>query len=56
MLDEYTTAKLPVTQLNLMCDGTYAYPVKGGVKVTLKDPLIIICGNASPSEVYPKTW
>ena len=37
-----------------MCDGTYAYPSKHGAKVILKNPLIIICGNAPPEQVYPK--
>ena len=37
-----------------MCDGTYAYPSKHGAKVILKNPIVIICGNAPPDQVYPK--
>lgn len=37
-----------------MCDGTYQYPTKGGTPVQLTQPLIIICGNSPPQEVYPK--
>lgn len=36
-----------------MCDGTYAYPVKGSAPIYLDNPVIIICGNASIDTVYP---
>lgn len=54
LIDEYTTAKLPATQINQMCDGTYQYPTKNGTAMTLDRPIILICGNASIESVYPK--
>lgn len=39
-----------------MCDGTYAYPTKGGAPVTLDKPLLLICGNAKIEEVYPNAY
>ena len=52
LLDEYTKAHLTVTQLNQMCDGTYQYPVKGGSPVQLSTPILIVCANKPPEEVY----
>lgn len=58
LLDEYSTAKLFLTDLNQMCDGTYQYPRKNATAVTLVDPIVIICGNRPPEEVYTceKSW
>lgn len=56
LIDEYTTAYLKATDLNRMCDGSQAYPTKGGPKITLNKPLIIICSNAPMDEVYPNAY
>lgn len=55
-LDEYSKPWFTAQQLNLMCDGTWAYPVKGCQKVVLKDPLLIVCSNKAPDEVYPNCF
>lgn len=52
LFDEYSTAKVFLTDLNSMCDGTYKYPKKGLPAVTLEEPIVIICGNRRPEEVY----
>ena len=36
---------LQVTQLNQMCDGTWAYPVKQSSATTLDEPVVIVCSN-----------
>ena len=56
LLDEYSKAHLTVMQLNQMCDGTYQYPVKSSQPIGLKDPVIIVCSNKSPEEVYPNCF
>ncbi len=38
-----------------MCDGTYQYPQKGGKAMTLKDPIVLVCGNKSPFDMYTNT-
>jgi len=53
LLDEYSTAHLTCTQLNQMCDGTWQYPSKGGPPVQLDKPIVLICSNKPPEEVYP---
>lgn len=50
-MDEFSKAHLTYMQLNLMCDGKYKWPDKGGKAVFIK-PLIIVCGNKHPSEIY----
>jgi len=50
--DEYSWAKLPVTTLNEMCDGTYQYSVEQGFSYFLEDPIILVCGNKSPMDIY----
>jgi len=52
LLDEYSSGHLTVTQLNMMCDGTYAYPVKGSCPFQLPGAIVLICGNKSPLEIY----
>lgn len=52
LLDEYSTAKLLLTDLNQICDGTFQYCRKGESAVTLEEPIVIICGNRRPEEVY----
>lgn len=52
LMDEYTKAHLPLTQLNQMADGTWAYPVKGAPSVTLNSPTLVICSNRHPKDVY----
>jgi len=54
LLDEYSTGHLTVTQLNSMCDGTYQYPVKGGPSFCPPLPILLVCGNRSPLDVYPQ--
>lgn len=44
---------MPWGRLEKMCDGTYAYPTKGGNQVRLKKPTIIVCSNLAPGDVYP---
>jgi len=52
ILDEYSIPVLTVTQLNLMCDGQYDYPVKGGMSFKQPGSILLICGNRSPLEIY----
>lgn len=54
-MDEYSTAHIKTTALNEMCDGGYQYPAKGGTSVMIA-PIIIICGNKHPQDIYPNTW
>ena len=54
-MDEYTTAKILTTNLNLMCDGNFPYPNKNGDAVQ-KKMTIIICGNKHPEVMYPKSF
>lgn len=56
LLDEYQTARLQVGQLNQMCDGTHQYPIKNGSPVTLTRPIVIICSNKPPEQVYPNCF
>jgi hypothetical protein len=40
-----------------MADGTYMYPVKGGVPtLPSRPPVLIVCGNKHPAEIYTKSW
>lgn len=56
MLDEYR-AQLLVSQLNMICDGTYFFPRKNLPALKMKHRcLIIICSNLSPDECYPNTF
>lgn len=55
MVDEYTTATIPATVLNQMCDGNYQYPTKGGAAVMCKS-IILVCGNKDPRDLYPNAW
>lgn len=52
LFDEYSTAKLLLTDLNGICDGTYRYSRKGQAAIKLNTPTVIICGNKRPEEVY----
>jgi len=52
LLDEYSIGHLTVTQLNMMCDGTYQYPVKGSTPFALPDSIVLVCGNRNPLEIY----
>ena len=54
--DEYSKAHLQVTQLNQMCDGTWAYPVKQSSATTLDEPVVIVCSNKPPEDVYPNFY
>jgi len=38
-----------------MCDGTYQYPNKGGVPA-MENMILIVCGNASPENIYPNAF
>lgn len=53
LIDEYSVPWLPLFELNAMCDGTHQYPTKGGAPVQLKDPIVVICSNRPPEQVYP---
>lgn len=53
LLDEFA-GKIPVTQLNQMCDGTYCYPTKGSRSIQLARSLVVICSNRTIIECYPK--
>jgi hypothetical protein len=55
LFDEFSTAHLKVTNINMMCDGTYQYPRKSSSPVTVK-AIMIICGNKHPNEIYPKAF
>lgn len=52
LIDEYSTGHLTVTQLNMMCDGTYQYPVKGTAGFQLTKPIVLVCGNRNPLDIY----
>jgi len=52
LLDEYSIGHLTVTQLNMMCDGTYQYPVKGSNPFVLQKAVVLVCGNRCPLEIY----
>ena len=52
LLDEYSIGHLTVTQLNMMCDGTYQYPVKGSIPFALPGSIVLVCGNRNPLEIY----
>lgn len=56
MIDEFSEPFLKVTELNAMCDGTHAYPSKGGIARRVKNPLILICGNKDPRTMYTNTY
>ena len=50
-MDEFSKAHLTYMQINLMCDGKYMWPHKGG-KAFKKEVLMIICGNKHPRDIY----
>jgi len=52
LLDEYSVGHLTVTQLNMMCDGTFQYPVKGSSPFALPKSIVLVCGNKDPLEIY----
>lgn len=52
LIDEYSNAKILLTTLNSMCDGTYQYPRKNSTPLMLKSPILIVCGNKKPEDVY----
>lgn len=52
LLDEYSIGHLTVTQLNMMCDSTYLYPVKAASSFPLPHSIILVCGNKDPFEIY----
>lgn len=52
LLDEYSVGHLTITQLNMMCDGTYQYPVKGSAPFSLPSAIVLVCGNRCPLEIY----
>lgn len=54
-MDEYTSAHLKATHLNMIADGTYMYPVKGEDSMQ-KAVIVVICGNRHPEDVYPKAF
>lgn len=57
LFEEFSVARLPAFKLNQMCDGSYQYPIKGvAVPISLKDPILLCCGNAHPETVYPQAW
>lgn len=56
LLDEYSAPHLQITQLNQMCDGTWMYPTKGGSPVQLDEPILLVCSNKPPEEVYPNQY
>lgn len=56
LLDEYSKAWLPAQQLNMMCDSSWTYCLKGQPAVSLKDTTIIICSNKPPEDVYPNCF
>ncbi len=55
LMDEYTRPHLTVQDLNMMCDGTYQYPSKGG-SASRVEMIVIICANAPPHYVYPNMF
>lgn len=53
IFDEFTGG-IPVCKLNQICDGTFLFPQKFGLKPTMlnQKPLVIILGNRAPEECY----
>lgn len=52
LFDEFKGG-VPITTLNLICDGTYKFPQKGKAPILLRQkPLVIVCSNFSISETY----
>ncbi len=54
-MDEYSTAHLKITHLNMIADGTYMIPSKGE-DAERHSFIVIICGNKHPEWVYPNTY
>jgi len=52
LLDEYSQAHLTIMQLNMMCDSTYQYPVKGTSSYQTPDCILLVCGNRDPLTIY----
>ena len=55
LFDEYSKAHLQVTQLNQMCDGT-CLPSQQSSATTLDEPVVIVCSNKPPEDVYPNFY
>lgn len=56
LFDEYCNGNcLKITDLNLMCDGSYSYPRKMISSIVLDKPWIVITSNFSISHVYPNS-
>lgn len=53
LFDEYGKGNsIKATVMDLICDGNYLFPVKGGTPVLLKSPIVIIGSNKRIDEVY----
>jgi hypothetical protein len=56
LIDEFAKGNsVRITDLNLMCDGSYKYPRKGKEPVVLTEPYLVICSNFPISTVYPNS-
>jgi len=53
ILDEYNDAKLKVSEINRMCDGTRIYDRKYKKPIIFEKPLIIVTSNKNIETVYP---
>jgi hypothetical protein len=56
LFDEFAKGNsVRITDLNLMCDGSYKYPCKGKESVLLEKPYIVLCSNFPIDAVYPNS-
>lgn len=56
LFDEYCKGNsLKITDLNLICDGSYSFPRKNMSSIVLDKPWVIVTSNFPISEVYPNS-
>lgn len=53
VIDEYNNAKLTISEINKICDGTKTFDVKYGKPISIRDALVIVTSNGSISDLYP---
>ena len=53
-----TNTQKPISKLlnSIKCDGTWVYPVKQSSATTLDEPVVIVCSNKPPEDVYPNFY
>lgn len=54
LFDEMNFGRMPTASaLNSMCDNTFAFPIKGGSPVVVKEFLCVVCSNKPIATLYP---